>query len=135
MARTMDRVEVDQPALDELGAGFRGEIVRPSDPTYAEHRAVWNGSIDRYPAVIARCAGVADVIAAVKFGRRTGLPVAVRSGGHSFPGLSVCDDGLVIDLSLMRGIRVDPEKGKARVQAGALLGDLDRETQQFNQAV
>jgi len=135
MARTMDRVEIDQAALDELAAGFRGEIVLPADPGYDEHRRVWNGSIDRHPAVITRCAGVADVIAAVRFGQRTGLPVAVRSGGHSFPGLSVCDDGLVIDTSLMRGVRVDPEKRKARVQAGVLLGELDRETQQFNQAV
>src|SRR2546427_7997827 len=109
MARTMDRVEIDEKAVEELAAGFRGEIVRPPDPSYDEHRKVWNGSIDRYPAVIARCAGVADVIAAVAFGRATGLRVAVRSGGHSFPGQSVCDDGLVIDLSLMCGIRVDPE--------------------------
>ena len=135
MAKTMERVHVDQAALDELGAGFRGEIVRPPDPSYEEHRRVWNGSIDRYPEVVARCAGVADVIAAVRFGRTTGLPVAVRGGGHSFPGLSVVDDGLVIDLSLMRGTRVDPEARTARAQAGVLLGELDRETQQFGMAV
>ena len=119
MARIMEHVQVDQAALDELGAGFRGEIVRPPDPSYEDHRHVWNGSIDRYPEVVARCAGVADVIAAVRFGRTTGLPVAVRGGGHSFPGLSVVDDGLVIDLSLMRGTRVDPE---ARIVAGNHLG-------------
>jgi len=135
MARTMERVHVDQAALDELAAGFRGEIVRPPDSSYEEHRHVWNGSIDRYPAVIARCAGVADVIAAVRFGHRTGLPVAVRSGGHSFPGQSVVDDGIVIDLSLMRGTRVDPDGRTARAQAGVLLGELDRETQQFGLAV
>jgi hypothetical protein len=135
MARTMNRVEVDQAAVDELAAGFRGEIVRPPDPSYEEHRHVWNASIDRYPAVIARCAGVADVIAAVQFGRRTGLRVAVRSGGHSFPGQSVVDDGLVIDLSLMRGTRVDPDGRTARAQAGVLLGELDRETQAFGLAV
>jgi hypothetical protein len=131
----MDRIQVDEAAVDELTAGFRGEIVRPPDPSYEEHRKVWNGSIDRYPAIIARCAGVADVIAAVRFGRRTGLPVAVRSGGHSFPGQSVVDDGLVIDLSLMRGTRIDPVARTARAQAGVLLGELDRETQQFGMAV
>src|SRR5947208_16653277 len=135
MARTMERVQVDQAALDAVAAGFRGEIVRPPDPSYEEHRQVWNGSINRFPAVIARCAGVADVVAAVRFGRRTGLPVAVRSGGHSFPGLSSVDGGLVIDLSQMRGIRVDPEARTARAQAGVLLGELDRETQAFGMAV
>src|SRR5438045_5686257 len=122
MARTMDRVQLDQAAIDELAAGFRGEIVRPPDPSYEEHRHVWNGSIDRYPAVIARCAGVADVIAAVRFARRANLAVAVRSGGHSFPGLSTCDGGIVIDLSPMKGIRVDPIARTATVQAGVLLG-------------
>ncbi len=92
---------------------------------------MWNGSIDRHPALIARCAGAADVIAAVNFARTQGLLVAVRGGGHSFPGLSVCDDGLVIDLSPMKGIRVDPEAGTVRAQAGVLLGELDRETQSF----
>src|SRR5204862_7246694 len=114
---------------------FRGAIVRPGDPTYDDHRRVWNGSIDRRPALVARCTGVADVIAAVTFGRRTGLPVAVRGGGHSFPGLSTCDGGIVIDLSPMKGIRVDPIARTATVQAGVLLGDLDRETQAFGLAV
>jgi len=135
MARTMDRVQLDQAAIDELAAGFRGEIVRPPDPSYEEHRHVWNGSINRFPALIARCAGVADVIAAVRFARGTDLPVAVRGGGHSFPGLSTCDGGIVIDLSLMRGIRVDPIARTARAQAGVLLGELDRETQAFGLAV
>jgi len=85
--------------------------------------------------VIVRCAGVSDVIAAVKLGRASGLPVAVRSGGHSFPGLSVADDALMIDLSPMKGVRVDPEKRTARVQAGVLLGELDKETQAFGLAV
>src|SRR5204862_5569558 len=124
-----------EKALEALAGGFRGEIVRPADGSYEEHRKIWNGSIDRHPAVIARCAGVADVIAAVRFGRETGLKVAVRGGGHSFPGQSVVDDGLVIDLSLMRGTRVDPEGRTARAQAGVLLGELDRETQQFGLAV
>jgi len=135
MVRTSERTDVDNTALQELAAGFRGEIVRPDSQSYEEARKIWNGSIDRRPAVIARCAGVADVRAAVKFGRQKGLRVAIRSGGHSFPGQSVCDDGLVIDLSLMRGVRVDPEGRTARAQAGVLLGELDRETQEFGLAV
>src|SRR5262245_40645652 len=130
-----EQLVLDEAAVDALAAGFRGELVRPGDPTYEEHRRIWNGSIDRHPALVARCAGVADVMAAVTFARRTALPVAVRGGGHSFPGLSTCDNGLVIDLSPMRGIRVDPEARTARAQAGVLLGELDRETQAFGMAV
>ena len=109
--------------------------MRPGDPDYDVHRKIWNGSFDKHPALIIRCAGVSDVIAAVKFGRESGLPVAVRSGGHSFPGLSVADDALMIDLQPMKGVRVDPEKRTARVQAGVLLGELDKETQAFGLAV
>jgi FAD binding domain-containing protein/berberine-like enzyme len=129
------QVKLDESALNALKESFRGQLVLPADPTYHEHRKIWNGSIDRFPALIARCAGVADVIAAVRFGRDSGLPVAIRSGGHSFPGLSVCDGGIVIDLGLMKGIRVDPEARTARAQAGVLLGELDRETQAFGLAV
>ena len=100
---TGERIRLDQRAVAELGTTFRGELVGPGDPGYQTHRRVWNGSIDRHPALIVRCAGVADVIDAVRFARRVGLAAAVRGGGHSFPGLSVCDDGLVIDLSLMKG--------------------------------
>ena len=130
----MSAIEVDRDALEELGAAFRGELVRPSDPAYDEQRKVWNGSIDRHPALIARCTGAADVIAAVRFARETGLVVAVRGGGHSFPGHSVCDDGILIDMGPMRGIRVDPESRTARAQAGVLWGELDRETQEFGLA-
>src|SRR6266498_5985096 len=126
---------LDDAAFNELAASFRGPLVRPSDPTYDWDRNIWNGSIDRHPALIARCAGVADVMAAVRFARRTGLRVAVRGGGHSFPGQSTCDGGIVIDLSLMRGIRVDPEARTARAQPGVLLGELDHETQAFGLAV
>jgi FAD/FMN-containing dehydrogenase len=126
-------VAVEKGQLDE--AAFRGDIVGPADPEYDLRRAIWNGSIDRRPAVILRCAGVSDVIAAVRFARATGLPVAVRSGGHSFPGLSVADDALVIDLTSMKGVRVDPAARTARVQAGVLLGELDKETQAFGLAV
>jgi len=125
---------LEETALAELAAGLRGELVGRDHPTYDEHRKIWNGSISRRPAVIVRCAGVADVMAAVKFARQHGLPVAVRSGGHSFPGLSVADDALMIDLSPMKGVRVDPDERTARVQAGVLLGELDRETQPFGLA-
>jgi FAD/FMN-containing dehydrogenase len=126
--------KLDQAALRELEESFRGQLVRRENPTYDEHRRVWNGSIDRFPALIARCAGVADVIAVVRFARKAGLPVAIRGGGHSFPGLSVCDGGIVIDLGPMKGIRVDPEARTARAQAGVLWGELDRETQAFGLA-
>ena len=116
-------------------AAFRGHVIHPGGPDYDVHRKMWNGSFDKHPAVILRCAGVSDVIAGVQLGRAGGLPVAVRSGGHSFPGLSVADDALVIDLSPMKGVRVDPDKRTARVQAGVLLGELDRETQAFGLAV
>ncbi len=87
-------------------ADLRGHVVRPGDPGYDVHRQIWNGSFDRHPALIIRCAVVSDVIAAVKFGRASSLPVAVRSGGHSFSGLSVADGAVVIDLSLMKGVRI-----------------------------
>ena len=128
MSTTVDALELD-------AAAFRGEIFGPADAGFDEHRRIWNGSIDRRPAAIARCAGVADVIAAVKAARASGVPVAIRSGGHSFPGYSVADDALMIDLSPMKGVRVDPERRIARAQAGVLLGELDRETQAFGLAV
>ena len=125
----------DESALREFRTVFSGPIIRPEDATYEEQRRVWNGSIDRHPAVIARCAGVADVVAALRYARGAGLIAAVRSGGHSFSGQSVCDGGIVIDLGLMKGIRVDPMGRTARAQAGVLLGELDRETQAFGLAV
>jgi FAD/FMN-containing dehydrogenase len=123
----------DQIQIDE--AAFRGDVVRPGTPDYEVNRKIWNGSFDKHPALIIRCAGVSDVIAAVKFGQESGLPVAVRSGGHSFPGHSVADGALMMDLRPMKGVRVDPEKMTARVQAGVLLGELDKETQAFGLAV
>jgi hypothetical protein len=127
-------IRLDGPVLSALETSFRGQLVRPGDSGYDEHRKVWNGSIDRSPALIARCAGVADVIAAMRFARDSGLRVAIRGGGHSFPGLSVCDGGIVVDLGPMRGIRVDPQTRTARAQAGVLWGELDRETQAFGLA-
>ncbi|MGY1604392.1 FAD-binding oxidoreductase [Geodermatophilus sp. SYSU D00815] len=127
------------PVPDADVAAFRaalaGEVVAPSDDGYEEHRRVWNGSIDRRPALIARCAGVDDVRTALRFARDRDLLVAVRSGGHSFPGLSTCDGGLVIDLRPMNAIRVDPDARRVGVQAGVLLGELDRETQAHGLAV
>jgi FAD/FMN-containing dehydrogenase len=125
----------DAAAVDNLKASFRGDIILPADANYDQHRKVWNGSIDRRPQIIARCLGVADVQTAVRFGREHDLLAAVRGGGHSFPGHSVCDGGLVIDLNRMKGIRVDPETRTVRAQAGVLLGELDHETQAFGLAV
>src|SRR5437016_3612733 len=96
MSTVAAKARLDEPAFRQLESSFRGQLVRHGDPTYDEHRKIWNGSIDRSPALIARCAGVADVIAAIRFGRETGLAVAVRSGGHSFPGLSLCDGGKAV---------------------------------------
>lgn len=135
MSPVAQGTKIDGGAVDELQASFRGELVFPEDAGYDEHRKVWNGSIDRRPRLIARCTGVADVRAAIRLARSQDLLVAVRGGGHSFPGLSVCDDGMLIDLAPMKGIRVDPESRTARVQAGVLLGELDRETQEFGLAV
>jgi hypothetical protein len=125
---------LDAGVLRELAASFRGDLVRPGEPAYDEHRRVWNGSIDRFPALIARCTSADDVTAAVRVARESGLPVAVRGGGHSFPGLSVCDGGIVIDLGRMKGIAVDGDRRTARVQAGVLWGELDRATQPYGLA-
>ena len=134
MTAIAEGLTLEETALAELGAGLRGQVVGRDDPTYEEHRKIWNGSIDRRPALIARCAGVADVMTAVKFARKHGVPATIRSGGHSFPGLSVADDTMMIDLSALKGVRIDPQKRTARVQAGVLLGELDRETQAFGLA-
>jgi len=135
VSSTTEGPTIPDADVSELRDSFGGELVRPADPGYDEQRKVWNGSIDRRPGLIARCSGVADIRTAVRFARQRGLLVAVRGGGHSFPGLSVCDGGMVIDLGPMKGIRVDPQGRTARAQAGVLLGDLDRETQSFGLAV
>ncbi len=108
--------------------GFAGELVQPRDSTYDRHREVWNASVDRKPALIARCTSADDVAAAIRHGRDAGLEIAVKCGGHSVMGLCVVDDGLVIDLSPMGAVRVDPERRRAWVQGGALLRTLDRST-------
>src|SRR5262245_24096034 len=120
---------LEAAAFGELGGSFRGELLLPTSPGYDTARGIWNGAIDRHPACIARCTGVADVVAAVRFARERDLLVAVRAGGHGVAGHAICDDGLVIDLSPMKGIRVDPGARTARAEAGLLWGELDRETQ------
>ncbi len=119
-----------EATLQELRDTIRGEIVLPGDEAYAEASRVWNGAHDgREPAVIVRCAGSADVIAAVGFARSNGLTIAVRGGGHSIPGFSTCDGGVVIDLSPMNDVRVDPAGRRAAVGGGAVWADMDHETQ------
>jgi FAD/FMN-containing dehydrogenase len=120
--------------IENFAAALRGQLLRPGDETYERARKIWNGMFDRRPALIARCAGAADVIAAVNYARESGLPVAVRGGGHSFPGHSVCDGGLVIDLSPMKGLRVDPAARTARAEPGVRWLEFDHETQAFGLA-
>jgi FAD/FMN-containing dehydrogenase len=115
--------------LDPLRDAVRGPVIAPGDDGYDAARTIWNGAIDRRPACVVRCTGVADVVAAVRFARAHDLRVAVRSGGHGVGGHAICDDGLVIDLSPMKGIRVDPAARTARAEAGVLWGEFDRETQ------
>ena len=120
--------------LQEFRAGLRGALLQPGDPGYDTARQVWNGAIDRKPALIARCAGTADVIRAVSFAREHRLLVSVRGGGHNVTGNAVCDGGLMIDLSPMKGVRVDPVRRTVQAQAGVTWGDLDHETQAFGLA-
>ena len=108
---------------------FRGEVITPQHREYDVARAVWNGTVERRPAVIACCGGTADVAAAVRFARENDLEVAVRGGAHNVAGTAVCDDGIVIDLSAMRGVSVDPVECTALVHGGALWGDVDHATQ------
>lgn len=121
-------------ALAALRTDVRGRVFTAADEGYEAARHVWNGMIDRRPTAIVRCSGVADVVRAIEFGRANALTVAIRGGGHNAAGLAVCDDGLVIDLSDMRGVRVDPAARTARAQGGATWGDFDRETQLFGLA-
>lgn len=121
--------QLDPAALAAFRSEFAGTLIRPEDADYEEARRVWNGAIDRRPALIARCSGTSDVVAAVNFARHTALPVAVRGGGHSIAGHSVCDDGLVIDLSPMSSVTVRRHARRARAQSGCLLGAFDTATQ------
>ena len=129
MISTAPRTEFDRATIDELRARLRGPLVAPGDPGYDDARSIWNAMIDRRPGAIARCLGVADILAAVQFARERGLTLSIKGGGHNISGLAVCEGGLMIDLSLMRGVFVDPSARIAHVQPGCLLGDVDRETQ------
>jgi FAD/FMN-containing dehydrogenase len=123
-----------EAAVERFGNGLRGELLRPGDSAYEGTRRIWNGMIDKRPALIARCAGVGDVMDSVNFARENDLLLAVRGGGHNVAGNAVCEGGLVIDLSQMKGVRVDPQRRTARAEGGATLGDLDHETQVFGLA-
>lgn len=126
---------IDASLIEALKLDFRGSIVLPGDINYDTTRRIWNASIDKYPGAIARCSGAADVVAAVKFARANDLLVSVRGGGHNVAGRALCNDGLVIDLSAMKGVIVDPQARTVRVQGGATLGDVDRETHAYGLAV
>ncbi|MBI4537497.1 MAG: FAD-binding oxidoreductase [candidate division NC10 bacterium] len=130
-ARSTEGAEIhlDANTLGDLRARLRGALLLPGDPGYDESRAIWNGLIDRRPALVGCCLGVADVAACVNFARERNLGLSVKGGGHNISGLAVCDGGLMLDLSRMRGVWVDPLARTARAQAGCLLGDVDRETQ------
>jgi FAD/FMN-containing dehydrogenase len=130
----MVEATVSESRVGELESGLRGRVIRPGDSDYDDARRVWNGMIDKRPALIARCAGAADVIHCVRFAREHSMSVSVRGGSHNYAGMSVCDDGLVIDMRSMKGIRVDPVRRTARAQPGLLLGEFDRETQAFGLA-
>jgi FAD/FMN-containing dehydrogenase len=125
---------LEEATVEEFAAGFRGELIRPEDDSYDEARMVYNGMIDKRPALIVRPTGSADVIDAVNLARENSLPLAVRCGGHSVAGKGVVDDGVLIDLSSLKGVRVDPGSRRARANAGALWGEFDRETQLFGLA-
>jgi hypothetical protein len=130
-ARTVNGREIDLPqhAFDGWKARLRGPVLAPSDVGYEESRTVWNGMIDRRPAMVARCVGIADVIECVRFAREHDLLLCIKGGGHNIAGLAVADGALMLDMSLMRGVWVDANRRVARAQAGCVLGDVDRETQ------
>jgi hypothetical protein len=125
---------LNDTTIEKFKASLRGELIQRSDERYDEARKLWNGMFDRRPALIARCAGTADVIRAVNFARENRLQAAVRGGGHNYAGKSVCDEGLVIDLSLMKGIRVDPSARTARAEPGVKWIEFDHDTQAFGLA-
>jgi FAD/FMN-containing dehydrogenase len=126
---------LNEAIIAAFRANLHGGLIEPGEPTYEAVRKVYNGMIDRHPRLIAQCADVADVMTAVKFGHEQKLPVAIRGGGHNAGGLGVCDDGLVIDLSPMNYVRVDPKKKTALVGGGALWRDVDHATHGFGLAV
>ncbi|WP_148045452.1 FAD-binding oxidoreductase, partial [Salinisphaera orenii] len=124
----------DTDALDDLQGALRGPAIRPDDPDYDQARRVYNAMIDRRPQLIVKCSDVADVSYAIGFAREHQLPLAVRGGGHNGAGLGVCDDGVVVDLGELRGVRVDPDARTARVGGGCTWGDVDHATHAFGLA-
>ncbi|MFC2173226.1 FAD-binding oxidoreductase [Acidobacteriota bacterium] len=126
---------LDKSIMENFGTVLKGDVIQPNDASYEEARSVYNGMIDKRPQLIAQCADVADVFTAVNFGRENNLLVAVRGGGHNAGGLGICDDGLVIDLSRLRGVRVDPSAKTVRVEGGCRWGDVDHAAHPFGMAV
>ena len=131
---TGPEITLPEPVVEEFQKSLRGELIRPGDGGYNEARKIWNANIDKHPALIARCMGAADVINAVNFARDNHLLVSVRGGGHNFPGTCVADGGLVIDLTNMNSVRVNPVRRTARAEGGTKWGQFDRETQAFGLA-
>lgn len=125
---------LEESVVAGLRARMRGELIQPGDESYDEARKVWNGMIDKKPALIARCASADDVVASVNFARENGILLAVRGGGHNVAGTAVADGGMVVDLSPMKGVRVDPERRTVRAEGGVTIGELDEETQKFGLA-
>jgi FAD/FMN-containing dehydrogenase len=125
----MDMNTPSPEVIATLKAGMRGPVILPDDPTYEQDRRIWNAMIDKHPAAIAQCSGVADVMHAVRVACDEGLLISVRGGGHNIAGNAICDDGLTIDLSAQRSVHIDPEARRAYVAPGATLGDLDHEAQ------
>lgn len=134
LTRQADR-GLDRSAVAALRKLLRGPLLQPAEPGYDEARTIWNAMITKRPALIARVSGNADVIACVNFARENGLPLSVRGGGHNVAGTALCDGGLMIDMSLRRGVRVDPTRRIVRVEGGATWGDVDHETQPFGLVV
>jgi len=126
---------VAEERIASFRTALRGAVIRPGEPLYDDARRIWNSGVDKHPGIIVRCLGTGDVIDAVNFARTNDLLVSVRGGGHNVGGRALCDGGMVIDLSLMRGVMVDGRARTARVQGGAKLGDLDRETHLYGLAV
>ncbi len=135
VSNTGTHTMLDKTLVEALRERFQGEIIRPSDAGYDDARKIWNAMIDRHPALIARCKNSNDVIEALSFARDNHLRLSVRGGGHNVAGTAVCEGGLMIDLSLMKGIHVDPEVGTATVQPGVVFGELDQATQPYGLAV
>src|SRR6476659_9437650 len=135
MATVISSAHMTAETFEALRTQFRGELIRPEDPGYDDARRVYNGGIDRHPALVARVVDVGDVIAALRAGREAGLPIAVRGGGHHGAGFGTVDDGMVIDLGRLKGIRVDPVARTARVEPGCILADVDHATHAFGLAL